>query len=392
MATATIRIDQATHTTQPAGVAGRARDDIELGEVVTLRSTTNSGVTSWRWTLRAKPTASAAVISNPVVSVCTFTPDVEGTYLVRLEVNDGLAGEKAEIVIVVRDADGLRIPAAGEDIQANWLIDGVPNARGWHPDLEAWLLAMRDGRIVYDIDFTLLAGMALTDGANTLGDREWTGANIGTNTDSADVVAGTGLSIIHIAAVATEIAGADDAPRLSITLSDLIEGYDPAARYLFLVEYSWTAEPDAVGERFSIGFYAPDDTPWQGCALRFAGASSVFLTTDGGDAVTHEGERDNTYSLSMAMRDEGGGVVNSILGVSLDGPTTLTVWHGTEMPSRLAGMQPVVTQRIADPVAGGDHDIFAHPDVSFVMALATTLADGEHWVVISSLRVIKVPR
>jgi len=143
MATASIRIDQSTHTTTPIGVVGRARDDLEIAEQVTLRNGDDSGVYSWRWVLLARPTGSTAALSNPIAATATFTPDIVGTYRVRLTVNEGLLGEVDTTVAVVRDPDGLRIPAAGETTEANWLIGGSPNERGWHPDMEAYLAFLK---------------------------------------------------------------------------------------------------------------------------------------------------------------------------------------------------------------------------------------------------------
>jgi hypothetical protein len=393
MATATIRIDQATHATQPAGVAGRARDDLEIDEVVTLRSTTNSGVTSWRWQLRSKPTGSTAALSNPIASLCTFTPDMEGSYLVWLSVNDGLEGEVAKTVAVVRDSDGLRIPAAEEDTEANWLVSGVPNTRGWHPDLEAYLLFLRSSlsptdfsaSVAYDIDFTALAPGALPDGPNTIGDRTWTSVNVDDYADSCDIN-GSGLVIYHATGDITEIAGNDLAPRVTIPLVDLIEDYDPTARYIFLAQYSWIIEPDADGERFSLGFYAPDDSPWPGSSLRFAGASVGFTTGDSGDGITHEGERGNVITVARAPEQP-------VLGVGLEAPTELAVWQSEDALPALTirpALVPVVGIRADDPVAAGDPDIFSHPDVLFVMSVASASATGTHAVAIARLRVIKV--
>lgn len=151
MTTATIRIDQAAHPTQVAGVAGRARNDIVLGSAVTLRSATNSGVTTWRWELLGKPTASSAALSNPTLSMVTFTPDVEGSYLVQLSVSDGLVGDTAKTVAAVLDSNGLRIPAPGESTEANWLRDGIPNTDGWYPDVEAQLLHVRNASTVVSV-------------------------------------------------------------------------------------------------------------------------------------------------------------------------------------------------------------------------------------------------
>lgn len=148
MATAQIRIDQAANPA-PTGVAGRSRDDIVTGSAVVLVNTDNTGVTSWRWRIVARPPGSAAALSNPTAAAPSFTPDVEGTYLIELIVNEGrTAAERQRRIAAIRqDINGemCRIPAAGETTEANWLIGGVENPDGWQPDMVQLLTALGGG-------------------------------------------------------------------------------------------------------------------------------------------------------------------------------------------------------------------------------------------------------
>ena len=147
MAQARIVITQAGVVGQP----GRSRDDIVTGQPVILSNANDNGVTSWRWTLLSRPKGSAATLSNVVAAQPTFTPDVEGTYLVRLEVNQGLEGEVATALVAVRNPSvalggvtyDTRYPAASENDEANWISNwanpGTPNDTGWWEDLDQWL-------------------------------------------------------------------------------------------------------------------------------------------------------------------------------------------------------------------------------------------------------------
>lgn len=139
MAEAKIRIDQAANSI-PVGVPSVSRDDILLGQVVSVRNGSTNGVRTRRWVL-SPPADSAAVLSSTDGEAPTFTPDVFGTYLIKLSVNTGLdlgvnGDEVDELAVIVRDPAGHRFPATSEAAQANYQIaPGVFNKEGWKPDL-----------------------------------------------------------------------------------------------------------------------------------------------------------------------------------------------------------------------------------------------------------------
>lgn len=78
----TIKIDQAT---RPPGVAGSSRTDMVVGQLVTLTDPAN-GAGTYLWELIVPP-GSASVLVGAATSTATFTPDIEGTYLVFLTVD-----------------------------------------------------------------------------------------------------------------------------------------------------------------------------------------------------------------------------------------------------------------------------------------------------------------
>ncbi len=147
MATSLIRIDQSGHPTLEIGTPGISRDDIVISTQVQLANGNDTGVRSRRWTLLSKPTGSTAVLSSPTDAAVTFTPDLIGTYRVRLIVNEGRSGEVDTRLIAIRDASGLRIPAAGESNEANW----GGNERGWHPDMELYLQSITSANSVFSV-------------------------------------------------------------------------------------------------------------------------------------------------------------------------------------------------------------------------------------------------
>jgi hypothetical protein len=436
MAAAAIRIDQPTHGSIPIGVVGRTRDDIERNEPVTLRNGDNSGVESWRWALLSKPPSSTAALSNPTSALVTFTPDLVGTYRVRLTVNGGLTGEVDTRLVIVRDADGLRIPAFDEGLEGNYLIDGSPNEQGWWPDFAAYLAHVRaeasalgddltdlvadvdtladdltalevrlttaeadlvnhegriaaletsvedlDSAVVYDLDFTALATAALADGPVSIGGLSWTAANLATRTTLASITNGQGLRMTHTNGVSSTIAGGDTAPRISIALSSIIPNYSPRRRYFVFVAYSWAVTPDAAGERFSVGVLGGNTSPWPSSGIRFAGATAHYNSSAG--AVVHEGERSNTITNGQAPGA-------AVLGFSLQRTDGMTIWQAGSMPSAsLANITPVIDALGVQASNAGTYDIFHFAAGRLTLALGATGTAGIHSVTVTGLRIIR---
>lgn len=87
-----ILIDQAA---KPAGVAGKAREDLALGVSVRLEAVGGVGVSEYAWSIVDAPpnetvtAASGSVLSDPSGIVTHLTPDNRGTYLIGLQVNQG---------------------------------------------------------------------------------------------------------------------------------------------------------------------------------------------------------------------------------------------------------------------------------------------------------------
>jgi len=100
--------------------------NVQLASPVQLSNDDEGGETTYAWTLIDKPEGSATVISNSAIENPTITPDLEGTYQLRLVVNLGSGTESIDTcsVAVLRLLDAQRIPAAAETIETG-------SARGW---------------------------------------------------------------------------------------------------------------------------------------------------------------------------------------------------------------------------------------------------------------------
>ncbi|MGI9135135.1 MAG: PKD domain-containing protein, partial [Rhodoferax sp.] len=87
----------------PVANAGSAQS-VTLGTKVTLdgsaSSDANGDSLSYAWTLSAKPSGSSASLASASTVKPTFTPDVAGTYVASLVVNDGQLSSSASTVTV----------------------------------------------------------------------------------------------------------------------------------------------------------------------------------------------------------------------------------------------------------------------------------------------------
>lgn len=196
--TASIRIDDGTNPPQ------QSTDNpvTFLGTVHTLSNFDDTNILAWLWTLVDKPIGSAAALSATTTATTTLTPDVEGSYLVRLETFLDVGGTNAddvdEQVIGVRFEDPFNwlIPAAGETTQ-----QGV---RGWAQSREEAIRELRKnllpqpGTVVTAGPYTATVGELVfydpsggtfiinSPSSPVLGDR-WAVKNVTTDTTSVTI-------------------------------------------------------------------------------------------------------------------------------------------------------------------------------------------------------------
>jgi hypothetical protein len=123
MVTAAIVINQSG---KPSGSPSTSRDDLALGVTVSLSNNSNTGVATWQWEFISKPPASAAALTTPTSATSTFTPDIRGSYFIKLTVtNGGSASDSDQRVAAIKTSYlGIRIPAVEEK-------DDFSLSQGW---------------------------------------------------------------------------------------------------------------------------------------------------------------------------------------------------------------------------------------------------------------------
>ena len=124
----------------PLGSPGVPRRDIATGVPVVIRNASDSNVYQHRWRFIAKPNNSTAFIADPIAPTCVFTPDVVGTWIVELQVNEGVPPNQVyrTIVAVEDPLTGWRFPSFNEQGESNGWVSpntGSPNYQGWADDL-----------------------------------------------------------------------------------------------------------------------------------------------------------------------------------------------------------------------------------------------------------------
>jgi hypothetical protein len=115
----TVSVVASTVNAAPVANAGPDQS-VVTGSVVTLdgsASTDADGdVLRYRWSLTAVPSGSRATLSDSAVSRPTFTPDLDGTYVASLVVNDGTVDSNVDTVTITSArANGAPVANAGPD-------------------------------------------------------------------------------------------------------------------------------------------------------------------------------------------------------------------------------------------------------------------------------------
>lgn len=119
-------------------ITNGSRDDLALGDTVTL-SSVNSG-TSYAWSMAYRPEGSSAVFSSTgstsaiIQNPGDFTVDVEGSYLIRLQFTDGTGVTEQFVRLrALTSVGSLKLVAAGERYDTIPVpVDATPS--GWADD------------------------------------------------------------------------------------------------------------------------------------------------------------------------------------------------------------------------------------------------------------------
>lgn len=105
---------------QPVANAGTSQS-AHVGETVTLNgsgsSDANGDPLTFRWAITSFPGGSGAMIANPIAMITTFVPDLAGTYVIQLVVNDGLLDSAPSTTQVQVVANSTVAIDATQDVQ-----------------------------------------------------------------------------------------------------------------------------------------------------------------------------------------------------------------------------------------------------------------------------------
>ena len=105
----------------PAGVPGVSREDIVTGVPVILTNNNNTGAIKFRWGFLSVPVesitgttpfSSGSVLNGATTNTAEFIPDIPGTYIIQLTINDRMVGTIG--VGIRQGALGVRMPGINE--------------------------------------------------------------------------------------------------------------------------------------------------------------------------------------------------------------------------------------------------------------------------------------
>jgi hypothetical protein len=102
--------------------------NLPIGVLVSLSNDNIGGETSYLWAILDQPAGPADNLSSTSSATPTFTPNKEGTYLIRLVVNGPPLSPSFENQVtagILQIKTGTRVPAAGETVESS-------ASEGWH--------------------------------------------------------------------------------------------------------------------------------------------------------------------------------------------------------------------------------------------------------------------
>jgi FtsP/CotA-like multicopper oxidase with cupredoxin domain len=117
-----VYLDVAPAGSLPLADAGPDQSGVQLGIAVSLDGNLSTGGVTYNWSFTLKPGGSVASLTGPTTVNPTFIPDVAGTYVVQLVVNDGVSNSTPDTVVI--STNSVPIADAGPD-QAVTVGDGV---------------------------------------------------------------------------------------------------------------------------------------------------------------------------------------------------------------------------------------------------------------------------
>jgi len=234
-------------------VDNASRDDLTIGDVITLEAVPPAVGTTFQWTLVFVPEGSAAVLTPPAAATTSgpvdFTADLVGPYLARLVVDAGLPTESTQYVRLraLTTLLNLKLVAAGERRDSTGIIPVDVDIEGWANEQNENLLALEAaiGAATAPLSIVLTVGnttggtdIEVTTGDSIVGQTSLTMSATAGNVDLTATGAGADIVLNPDAAGAVVVNG-------KLTVTGLI---DPTG--LILTEAGIPATTSSEGSLF----------------------------------------------------------------------------------------------------------------------------------------------
>ncbi len=161
-------IDIADVTGAPIADAGPDQDQVTVGVAITLDGNASSDPDldplTYNWTLVSVPAGSTAALAGATTADPTFTPNVPGTYVAELIVNDGTSNSAPDSVIVTTNAAPIADAGPAQSVDTLVLVT-LDSSGSYDPDGDPftylWSLAAPTGSLA-TLDFPASANPSFT--------------------------------------------------------------------------------------------------------------------------------------------------------------------------------------------------------------------------------------
>jgi hypothetical protein len=173
----TIVISAGTNNLPPRADASLSDSHAQVGVAAVLdgsRSTDGDGdALTYSWRIVDKPVGSAAIVADPSERVTSVTPDVEGTYVAELTVNDGTSSHTTttQILVGVNQAPIAVIDVANDRIRIDEMLtlDGQMSSDANGDTLDyAWsVISSSNGHVPTIVDADQSVAQFTSDTAGT---------------------------------------------------------------------------------------------------------------------------------------------------------------------------------------------------------------------------------
>ncbi len=224
----------------------------------------------------------------------------------------------------------------------------------------------------YDLDFTLLASLSLSNGANTIDGKTWQGSNSGA-ASTFDILSGTGLRLFNNTTNSDYNNGTRTAPILEARITDFYPDYDPGKhRVRFWVQFTHTADQNFETARIGFERSGSETTQNFQTGRQFNGGNLWFSTTTStATSTAFSDSTDTTHDVGVVE------FFNYSEMVSLSG-----LYSGSDWP---ASNQLKIRNRASQfNINGG---IKSPSDLAVFVCSSTTNTNGNMQMVVKKIRI-----